>query len=200
MKKMPFLCNWLVVAGFAWLAACVTINVYFPAAAAEKAADRIIQDVWGNDPKGENLPPLLDELDTPPPTGWLERMLDIVIPPAYAQANLSISTPTILKLRDAMAARHNWLMPFYNSGGIGLTEDGLIAVRDLNAVPLSLRRPVQEFVAEENRDRNTLYQAIAEANGHPEWENDIRSTFARKWIANAPSGWWVRQDGWRQKP
>ena len=27
--------------------ACVTINVYFPAEAAEKAADRIIQDVYG---------------------------------------------------------------------------------------------------------------------------------------------------------
>lgn len=30
----------LVVAG------CVTINIYFPAAAAEKAADRIIEEVW----------------------------------------------------------------------------------------------------------------------------------------------------------
>src|SRR5690606_17927730 len=29
------------------VAACVTINVYFPAAAAEKAADRIIDDVLG---------------------------------------------------------------------------------------------------------------------------------------------------------
>ena len=29
------------------LAACVTVNVYFPAAAAEKAADRIIEDIWG---------------------------------------------------------------------------------------------------------------------------------------------------------
>jgi hypothetical protein len=28
------------------LGACVTINIYFPAAAAEKAADRIIDEVW----------------------------------------------------------------------------------------------------------------------------------------------------------
>ncbi|TAH42718.1 MAG: hypothetical protein EYC67_15510 [Betaproteobacteria bacterium] len=27
-------------------AGCVTINIYFPAAAAEKAADRIIEEVW----------------------------------------------------------------------------------------------------------------------------------------------------------
>lgn len=28
------------------LAACVTINIYFPAAATEKAADKIIDEVW----------------------------------------------------------------------------------------------------------------------------------------------------------
>jgi hypothetical protein len=28
------------------LGACVTINIYFPAAAAERAADRIIDEVW----------------------------------------------------------------------------------------------------------------------------------------------------------
>jgi hypothetical protein len=30
----------------AGLSACVTINIYFPAAAAEKAADQIIEEVW----------------------------------------------------------------------------------------------------------------------------------------------------------
>ena len=28
------------------LPACVTINIYFPAAAAEKAADKLIDDIW----------------------------------------------------------------------------------------------------------------------------------------------------------
>lgn len=28
------------------LCSCVTINIYFPAAAAEKAADKIIEEVW----------------------------------------------------------------------------------------------------------------------------------------------------------
>lgn len=42
MKK-----NWvaLPLAGVV-LSACVTVNIYFPAAAAEKAADKIIDDVW----------------------------------------------------------------------------------------------------------------------------------------------------------
>lgn len=32
--------------------ACVTINIYFPAAAAEKAADRIIEEVYNLRPEG----------------------------------------------------------------------------------------------------------------------------------------------------
>jgi len=36
----------LCAAILAGLSACVTINIYFPAAAAEKAADRIIEEVW----------------------------------------------------------------------------------------------------------------------------------------------------------
>jgi hypothetical protein len=36
----------MAVACACMLAACVTINIYFPAAAAEKAADRIIDEVW----------------------------------------------------------------------------------------------------------------------------------------------------------
>ncbi|HHW64183.1 MAG TPA: hypothetical protein GX403_09605 [Rhodocyclaceae bacterium] len=44
---MPFASRWLLPAVLALLAsACVTINIYFPAAAAEKAADRIIDEVW----------------------------------------------------------------------------------------------------------------------------------------------------------
>ena len=43
--------NWIIGLGLglafaAILPACVTINIYFPAAAAEKAADKIIDEVW----------------------------------------------------------------------------------------------------------------------------------------------------------
>lgn len=39
--------KWLIyLCAAAILPACVTINIYFPAAAAEKAADQIIEEVW----------------------------------------------------------------------------------------------------------------------------------------------------------
>ena len=39
--------NYLLIAALATgLSACVTINIYFPAAAAEKAAEKIVDEVW----------------------------------------------------------------------------------------------------------------------------------------------------------
>ncbi len=46
---------WLLPAALV-LPACVTINIYFPAAAAEKAADKIIDEVW-QIKKGEEKSP-----------------------------------------------------------------------------------------------------------------------------------------------
>lgn len=45
MKNNLFYTNLFMVSGL-FLSACVTINIYFPAAAAEKAADKIIEEVW----------------------------------------------------------------------------------------------------------------------------------------------------------
>jgi hypothetical protein len=44
MKKLLGACL-CALTGMA-LPGCVTINIYFPAAAAEKAADKIIEEVW----------------------------------------------------------------------------------------------------------------------------------------------------------
>ena len=45
------------------LGACVTINIYFPAAAAERAADRIIDEVYQLKP--DAVKPKADEAGTP---------------------------------------------------------------------------------------------------------------------------------------
>lgn len=46
-----------ILALSALLAACVTINIYFPAAAAEKAADKIIDEVWQLQKPEKSVPP-----------------------------------------------------------------------------------------------------------------------------------------------
>jgi uncharacterized protein YdbL (DUF1318 family) len=182
------------------LAACVTINVYFPAAAAEKAADRIIEDVWGKDAKG-------NEQSALPAAGHegllaaVRSAVEFVIPAANAQADLDVSTPAIRAVTASMESRHAQLEKYYASGAVGLTADGLIEIHDANAVPLAERNAVRKLVSDENSDRNTLYREIATGNGHPEWETDIRNTFASRWIAKARGGWWYKNaaGNWVQK-
>jgi uncharacterized protein YdbL (DUF1318 family) len=165
------------------LAACVTINVYFPEAAAEKAADRIIEDVWGPGTKGQEqsaLPRGPGEVLLAATRG----VLDLLVPAAQAQADINISTPAIRKLTASMESRH-----------------GLVDLRDANAVPLAERNTVRKLVADENADRSALYREIAAANGQPAWEADIRQTFAERWIAKARAGWWYQDAAgrWKQK-
>jgi len=185
------------------LVSCVTINIYFPAAAAEKAADRIIEDVWGpasSEPKDEAVPE--EQSGTKPNESKSAALtvLNWLISPAAAEANLNISSPAINAIQDKMKARHGSLKPHYGSGAVGLTENGLVTVRDAKAIALKDRNKVKGLVADENKDRNALYAEIARANGHPEWQVDIQSTFARRWVSKAASGWWYQSGGaWKQK-
>ena len=187
-----------------FITACVTINVYFPTAQAVEAADQIIRGVYG-----EEQAPAASPGEKPAPGSSLpapdsERpallgLLEWLVAPAQAGADISIQSPAINKIRAAMEARFPSLKPFYDNGSVGMTGDGLITVRDLNAVPLRDRKKVNTLVADENRDRNALYKEIARANGHPEWEADIRSTFAKRWVDNAPGGWWYQDGGgWKK--
>ena len=190
------------VAALAGGGACVTINVYFPAAAAEQAADKIIEEVWGND-AGKAAAGKSSKADAISDGAVrISRLfVDWLIPAARAQqANLDISSPAIGKIEAALKARHAQLLPYFNSGAVGLTSDGLIAVRDAKAIPLNARQTVNQLVADDNRDRVALYREIAAANGHPEWASQIQATFARRWIDRAQSGWYYQSgDGWKAK-
>jgi hypothetical protein len=184
------------------LSACVTINIYFPAAAAEEAAEQIVEDVLGKSstqqpppPPGEKESRVRVEEDS------LLAVLDWFVPEAQAAPDFDVDTPAIRQIQARMKARNNELRPFYNSGAAGFGNDGLIKSRDSSAVGLRERTKFNKLVAAENSDRRALYREIAKANGHPEWEPEVKAVFARKWVQKARRGWWVQDasGGWRKK-
>jgi uncharacterized protein YdbL (DUF1318 family) len=192
-----------VVAGMVLaLAACVTINVYFPAAAAERAAEEFVGDVLA-EPRQDGA--LWERGDGPGQAAWLAvfRVVDFLVPSAHAQqASIDINTPQINAIKARMADRQRQsLAALFDAGAIGFTADGLVTIRDRAAVPLNERRNLEALVADENRDRKAVYREIAVANGHPEWERDIQDTFAREWVRNARPGWFYQESNgaWRQK-
>jgi uncharacterized protein YdbL (DUF1318 family) len=188
------------------LVACVTINIYFPAAAAEDAAREIVRDVL----KGEDAeprPPSSDDrqsaVKSPPMMlAWVAKGLENLVPTAAAaEADIDISSPAIEAVRKRMAQRQQQLAPFYRSGAIGFDRRGTLSLRDIKAVDLADRNRAKTLLSDENRDRDALYREIAKANGHPEWEAKIRATFAKVWVDEAPAGYWYEDanGGWRQR-
>ena len=196
------------------LAGCINITINFPSAEVEQAADRIIDQVYGKESAPVSTPsttsppaaPTGNGPPTPRATAWLRDAaglaLEMLVPAANAQAtaDLNVSTPAVRALTTSMEARHPLLERYYASGAVGLTDDGLVAVRELSLVPLPERNAVRKLVDDENTDRETLYGEIARANGHPEWVTDIRATFAERWVAKAGAGWWFRRAGtWNRR-
>lgn len=209
MRKLVYV---LLTSLFVALVGCVTINVYFPEAAAQKAADQFIGTVLdkakpadqGHDDKGQPTP-----LEKPAPTERPGKqpsamLLDLLIPAAYAAdvPDVRIQTATTEAIRGRMQQRFQGsLGALFDSGAVGFSKDGLVAVRDASKVPLNQRAEVNATVADENRDRNALYREVANANGHSEWEGRIRATFAKGWIEQARSGWYYQDPSgaWKQK-
>ena len=84
----------------------------------------------------------------------------------------------------------------YDSGAIGITGDGFLALRE----PGTADPALQSLVRHENLDRSILYAASALEVGHGsndlfgDWMPYERATFAREWVAQAPAGWWHRNE------
>lgn len=214
MKRAIAVTSLTSLLALAILAGCVTINVYFPAAEAQKAADKIIDQVTGSSgPAPSQDSPSQDSSSrpqsapaAPPPSSdsgvfarpgsallaAAGRVLELLVPAAAAQeqANLNISTPQIRAIIAGMHRNFQQLKPFFVSGAVGLTSAGTIAVRDPGSIPLAQRAQVLRLVAQQNEDLSQLYGEVAKANGHPEWTSDIRTVFAQRWAAHA------RQHGW----
>ncbi len=198
------------VAGALLLSACVTINVYFPAAEAKEAAREFVEKVIDDADKvqiketpadGGGMAMLHKRFDFDV-SGFDPWML-VGIGSAQAQSapDSTIKTPAIQAIQSRMESRFaSTLRAGFDSGALGFTSDGLITVRDAGKLELKDRVSMNAAVADDNRDRKAVYREVAVANGHPEWESQIRDVFAKQWIASARSGWWYQSGGaWKQK-
>lgn len=194
------------------LTACVTINVYFPAAEAKEAAKEFVEKVIGDEAKDPSVKPaegdgggMAMQLHIPQESLFarvdLLSLVGIGTAHAQAQPDITIKTPAIQAIQARMASRFDaQLRAGFDAGALGFAGDGTIVVRDASKLALKDRVAVNQAVADDNRDRKAVYREVAVANGHPEWEGQIREVFARQWVSSARPGWWYQSGGaWKQK-
>lgn len=181
------------------LAACVTINIYFPAEEVRSAADRIVQEVWsernGAPAPQPAAPPATPAApaEKPGPTSLLRQFWGPTT--VYAGPDINVSTPEIRAIKEAMTTRTAELRPFLNGGQVGIGRDGLLKVRTLEGLDLRARSQVNRLVTAENQDRLRLYKEIANANKFPERANEVQAIFADSWREQAASGWYIEDAG-----
>ena len=189
------------------LSACVTINVYFPAAEAKEAAKEFVEKVIGEDAVPADTTPA----EKPNGGGGMASLLRRIDPlslvgigsaHAQGQPDISIKTPAIQAIQSRMTSRFDaTLRKGFDAGALGFGKDGMVVLREPGALELKDRAAMQAAVADDNRDRKALYKEVAVANGHAEWESQIRDVFSKQWVASARGGWWYQDKGgaWKQK-
>lgn len=194
-KKFRFLTIGLII----FIASCVTVNIYFPAAAVQKAADEIVEDVRKIEKKEEQKPEEKQKLNK-----LYQEIKKLSWGPAeaYAQIDIEVSTPAIRALKDSMKGRFSQLKPFYDRGNIGENNVGLLETKDLTGLNLKEKADLSRLVEQENKDRKDLYTEIMKANKFgPEVMPQIQKIFANSWRGKSKPGWWIQKDSgeWEKK-
>ncbi len=180
-----------ILTTFALLLSCITINVYFPAAELETAAEEIVEDIYTPD-------------ETPAPVSRRQHFpLQLGARAAFAQIDIKVTTPTIRAVRASLEARHAKLLPFYERGALGINRSGYLELRDVAGLSLKDKGMLTKLLQADNKERRTLYVEIMRANHlEPEHQADVERIFAAEWRARARPGWWVQDDAgaWKRTP
>ena len=182
------------------LTACVTVNIYFPAAAVERAAEQIVKETWGSVPAEPVKKEQPQSRISKPETAF--ALLSFVGEAHAQEADINVSNPAIRALKDSIKQRSESLKSYMDRGNVGITRDGLLTVRTTEGLSLKERAEVQQLVDAENRDREALYVEIAKANNiATESVPKIKAIFAKSWVEQARPGWYVQdaQGNWRKK-
>ena len=196
------------------LAACITINVYFPEAAVKELAQQIEDEVQRKAADEASPTPVPEPTPTPvaePAAGAPESLLSWVLSlgatTAYAAqeevAAPEITNPAIRKIIDSRAARLKAINDLKAKGVVGESNQALLEVRNLDAIQgLKERAEAQKLIKDENADREQLFREIAAAkNVELSQLPQIRTTYAEALRENARPGDWIQlpDESWAQK-
>jgi len=169
------------------VAACVTVNVYFPAAKVEKTAERIVSDIYGQEE------PVKEKAKEGKPTSWLGNFLAFLGPrEAHAQDATTVSNASIRGLKAKIAQNHQQLLPFYAKGNVGIKPDGYLALKSAKGLPMAQVAALKRLIAADNGARTQLYKEVAAAlNLGGNQVPKVAAIFAKHWRSQAQPGWLI---------
>jgi len=184
-----------------FLFSCLTINIYFPEAEVQKAAEEIVNEIRkeAEDKDKKDKDSLMVEMEQEMNRGGGSFSL---VSSLYAQEATEVSTPKVRALKQSMKDRFPKLKPFFDKGNVGEGNDGFVKIRDESGLNLKDKALLRNLEKDENNDRKNMYAEVArameiEASQIPR----IQKIFAALWIKKAESGWWIQKESgeWAKK-
>jgi len=216
--------KWFLVLSCFLLAACavITVNVYFPEKAAKEAYksldDMLLKNNADKTSPGDQTPPPAQPAGVPekpqsslihelPPFSLVAQACAAEVDADALAIELS-SMPEVLKAYDDMAHRLPRLNALFASGGIGITNQGLVSVRDKTKVT----GQDESLAAAENQSRKTVVSSMAKAilklgkqkeskAALDQVMSKAAATYAETKRDAAQPGWWMQlpNGSWVQK-
>jgi len=176
------------------LFSCLTINIYFPEAEVQKAAEEIVEEIRkeAEDKKKEDKDSQMIQMEQAMSGGGGSFSL---VSSLYAQEATEVTTPKVRALQQSIKDRFPKIKPFFDNGNVGEGNDGLLKIRDESGLNLKDKAMLRNLVNDENNDRKNMYAEVArameiEASQIPR----IQKIFAALWIKKANSGWWIQNE------
>ncbi|TVM31374.1 DUF1318 domain-containing protein [Oceanidesulfovibrio marinus] len=171
------------------VAACVTVNIYFPTQKVDQAAEKIVDQVYGIEQPDGEAPETKDDSSS------LSRMFEVVADcfgptAAYAQDATTVSNPAIRELKNQIAANHQQLKPYYDAGAVKIGTDGMLTIANTSGLSVAQQAELKRLVRADNSARNSLYSEVAKALGIAQSEvGKVKDIFAKHWRDKAPAAW-----------
>ena len=175
--------------GTAFVLACITVNIYFPEATVRQTAEEIVTDIHQKAVQKAGEEPI-KKLSV-----WPQTASFSLVPAAYAQEETTVSNPAIRALKESIADHLASMMPSFAAGKLGLTNKGLVEIRDEGGLNLQAKAELRKLVKEDKADRMKLYEEVAKALKIEASQIErIQKIFAENWIKAAEAGWWIQQE------
>lgn len=214
--------KWLLAGLCAMLAACaiITVNVYFPEKAVKEAYksldDMLLKNADKQAPAEKQPAEEPVPAEAKPQSGLFRELPSLSLcGVAHAAENVGdelavelAAMPEVVRAYDDMSKRLPLVSRLFDSGSVGLSNQGLVVARDKGKLT-----PADEaLINQENQSRKTVIGSMAKAilkiNKQPESKGALNqvmakaaATFADTRREAARPGWWVQlQNGrWLQK-
>jgi uncharacterized protein YdbL (DUF1318 family) len=180
-------------------AACVTVNIYFPAAEVKRDAERIVNDVYGELEEGEKEQ--RKQPGSEQESSLIEYLAGLLGPAeARAQDVTATSNAAIRGLKRNISQNLQQLAPYLNQGNVGIDKNGYLVLRDTGGMAVSDVGKVKKLIARDKNLRDQLYAEVARARNTDQVDK-VRAIFADMWRSQAKPGWYVQQDNgsWTRK-